>query len=495
MAERVRVEDLNTDRPRTRLLRIQVKEDALRQGLQRVAREVSRHLRIPGFRPGRAPYRLVEQRVGRQYLLEEFLEKELESLLAEAFGQAGVEPAFEVELRSLEWEPLTLEIEVPLEPKVDLDDYLSIRIPYEEPTVTEEEVERYIQREFLMEHATWEPVDEPAQEGDQVDAIVTIRVGDEVVEDNADVVVEIDPESQYYLPGFPKALLGVKPGEEKTFTLPVPEGHPWREHGEEATFTVQVQEVKRLRFPELTSDLLQEIDPDADTPEALREKVREFLQTTEAEVARQAYLDKVYDALLERVTVEYPPLLLERLVERHLEDLKTFAEKEMRVPFERFLEALGKSEEQLREEVREDLDRTLRKGFIADAVLQKHQPELTPEDFQQTVIHFILEHGMKPEDINRRLEQDAEFREDFMRHAYTRKAEDILIAIARGEWQEPEGGEAEAGETEGTAEEAAPVTEEAAEAPAAAEAADDATPAAEADTTEERPSAAVSEQT
>lgn len=477
MSDRVLVEEQQTDRPRTRLLKVTVAPEAVDEGLRRVARQVSRHLNIPGFRPGRAPYPLVEQRVGRTYLLQEFLEQEIHRLVQEALQKAEAEPGFSVELREVELEPPSFVIEVPLKPKVDLDDYLNVRVPYEPPEVTDEEVDTFIRENFLSSRVTVEEVSEPAQYGDEVDAIVTIRVGEETIEEETELAIDLDEGEEFYLPGLIAQVVGMAPGEEKTFTLEVPENHAWRRYGDRAEVHVRVARVRRPRWPELTPELVKELDPEAESPEAFREQVREALKQEKEAQYRQEYLEKVFEALKDRgVTVEYPPLVEERAIEEYLENVRRYAQ-DIGTTYEQLLQSLGKTEEELRREVAPRVREALWRSFVIGEILERHKPELKPEDLSRAAFHYVREHAIPVPVIERMLQESEQFREDFVQRAFIMRGEEILMAIARGEWQAEEA-EAESTSEEGAAQEAEAASES--EEGASAEAAEQPTASTEA---------------
>lgn len=464
MSARIHVEELPTDKPRTRVLKVQVTEEALQKGLRQVARAISRQIQIPGFRPGRAPYELVERRVGRITLIREFLERHFDELLREALEQVDISPAYPVEVLRIELDPLFFEVEVPLAPVVDLDNYLEVRVPYEEPEVTDEEVERFIRSEILAHRGTWETVEDAVQFGDRVEAIVTIKVGSEEVESDQALSAELEEGLEYYLPGLVEELPGMRPGEEKTLTLPVPESHPWRAHGEEAEVTVKIREVKRRRVPELTPELVKELEPEASDPEEFRQIIRERLEQGYRERYRKEYLDKVFQVLRERgVTVEYPPLVLDRLVDEYVEDLKRYAQR-MGLSYEEFLRAAEKTEEELRQEARESYAENLWRTFVLSEIIEQQQLAPRENDLVDAAAGYIWRYNLS-QDQFARLMKDTSFQEDLVQEALRRRAEDVLIAIARGEWQqatseEAAGTDEETEEASEGAEPSSPATDE-----------------------------------
>ncbi len=444
MAERVQVEELETSKPRTREFKVTVREEATRKGLEKIARKVSRQIRIPGFRPGRAPYPIVERYVGREYLMREFLADELDALIKEALDEANVSGDISLNLIDVEWEQPSFHLEVGLEPHVELGDYMSIRIPYEEPQVTDQEVDEFFQ-EVLKSRSTYEEVNEPAKEGDMVDAVVTIRVGDETVINGEEV--SASTETELYLPGFSEALVGASPGDVLDFTLPIPEDHMWRKHGEEAQVHVEVRRVHRLVLPELTLELAQELNPDVESVDELRNIVKENLQFRKRVAARRAYREKVMQALEEKATVEYPPLLVDEKLDEHIRDLQEYA-RSLRLEWEQYLSFLGRTEEQIREENREKIEEALRQDLIIAAIAREQNLKPGDREWEEYSRELVVD-GFTGEDLQRALSEDERFRKQIALDLFRFTVLEFMARVARGELDK---GEAEEEETSAEAE-------------------------------------------
>ncbi len=427
MSERVHVEELETTKPRTRELRVTVEEDTVRQGLQKVAKKVSRELRIPGFRPGKAPYPIVERYVGREYLMREFLADEIESLIKEALVRADIHDSIDTYLLDVEFERPSFLLEVALEPKIDLGDYMSIRIPFEEPEITDEDVDKVL-ADMLRDQATYKPVEGPLKADDLVDVVLTIRVGDEVVVDKEEASVEVGTE--LYLPGLSDKLVGATVGETLEFDLPIPEEHAWRKHGEEAHITLEVKEAKRLTLPELTLELAQELNPDVESVEELREIVRENLAYHRRLEAQREYRQKIMEALEERAKVEYPPLMVDNLVDEQIESMRQYA-KSLGLEWDQYLSFAGKTEEQLREELRSDAERELRQHLILQAIADEHKIEPTDEDWHELTMSMIFQ-GYTMEELDRRMREDENFRRNVFREVFRIAVLNFMSEVAQG---------------------------------------------------------------
>ncbi len=167
------------------LLTIVVPDDHVEKAMRATAKKLAKQYRIPGFRPGKAPYHIVVGRFGREALLEEVADEIGQDIFVEAMEEAKMEPYAQAALKEVTFDPLTYQVEVPLPPEVDPNNYREVRVPYTEPS--EEEITEAAQAEIdrIRERfKTWQPVDRPIEYGDLVTISVKITVDDEVVLEN-----------------------------------------------------------------------------------------------------------------------------------------------------------------------------------------------------------------------------------------------------------------------------------------------------------------------
>ncbi|UCC75634.1 MAG: trigger factor, partial [Anaerolineales bacterium] len=200
-------------------LTIKVEPERLRQPLRRAAQQISKRRPIAGFRPGRAPYAMVERVYGQEVIVDEMLAEVGNELYQEALEQSQIEPYTRAGFEIVQVDPLILEVTVPAEPEVTLGEYATIRVTQEQPSVTETEVEEVLSQ-LQDDQALWVPVERAIQMADQIqiDALGTTDDGRKV--EQPDLTLEI---SEGMVPsGFGEQLLGIKPGESKEFDVDYP---------------------------------------------------------------------------------------------------------------------------------------------------------------------------------------------------------------------------------------------------------------------------------
>ena len=288
---------VTTDTVATREAELTIEPDqaALERALRRAARQISRLRPVAGFRPGRAPYHMVERLYGKDVLLEQAVKDIGQQLYREAVEEAGIEP-FEPGTLDIEsTDPVVLKARVPMAPKVSLADYSSLHIdPEPEVAVTEEQVNERLER-LRMQHAEYVPVERPVQFGDQIVATVKGTVDSDQVIDEQDMAIGVA--DGLTPPGFGEALVGMQAGEAREFSLAYPEDFDSEElAGENVDFAVTVSAVREVILPELDDDLAK-MAGDYGTLVELREALTEEIQAQLTTESRQREANAAVEAL------------------------------------------------------------------------------------------------------------------------------------------------------------------------------------------------------
>ncbi|MGC8838135.1 MAG: trigger factor [Anaerolineae bacterium] len=367
---------------REALLEIQLDQEELDQAMQEAARRISREVQIPGFRKGKAPYAVVVRMVGREALREEALDALLPRLYKEALKEAQITPYKQGVLEEVsESDPPVLRIRVPLEPLVELGDYRAIQVPWEEPDVPEEEIQKALE-DIARKYTSWEAKEGPVEEGDMVLISLEGRAEDGrlVLEDKGMRLV-VRTESVYPLPGFHQELLGLRAGETREFTLPFPEGSSDRmATGESTHFKVKVLEVMRRDAPPLDDDLAK-LAGDYETLDDLRKAIREQLLQKYLAEAEVEYGRRVLEALREISRVEFPAVALEEELEAMLEAQERNLE-ERGLNLETYLSILKTTPEAYREGLKPAAEKRLVTRLLLQKVAEAEGLEPTKEDME-----------------------------------------------------------------------------------------------------------------
>lgn len=346
------------DEQRQLKLTVEVEESRVQKQMDQFIRRFSREAQIPGFRRGKVPRNVIINRFGEDALRAESVEEMLESLVEEIFEEVNVEEIahYQPVMDEMELNPLVLKFIIPLEPKVTLGDYRSIRKELDPIEVTDERIEEAVDH-IRGHHQVLEEVERPAEMGD----VVTIHGNGWTVEDDEqfwhihDDDILLDDEKAF--PDLPlvENIVGMSAGEEKEFLFTFPEDYDEKElAGKEAKIEIKMHKVQTRFLPELDEELVKK-EGDFESVEAFMENLKEQLHDAAEQQAKADLMDYMIDEMLENVEIVYPPAA----VEAELSNL----EKNMIAQLKQYGwegESLG---EDFREDTREQAERNVRRGL------------------------------------------------------------------------------------------------------------------------------------
>jgi len=417
--------------PRQIVLNIEMEEPDLESYLQRAYQRVSQKVKVPGFRPGKAPRNVVERIVGRESLLQEALEFMVPEATAKAIEQEEIEAGAQPDVELMGTEPVTIKAIVPLTPLVETGDYKSLRVPWEAPAVTDDQLNEALE-ETQKQSALWEPVERPAQMGDQVIMSLTGVIDDETVLDQEDGPFVLSEEP---IPGFGEALVGIVADESREFDLTFPEDYLNEAMaGKECHFTVTAKETKEQKLPELNDEFAKGVGDGHDTLDALKDHLRGQLQAELEHQDQHQYEDAVLDELLNIGSVELPNIIIERAIDHHLEEVQDTIGRRLgrSISLDEYIEVSKKSEEELREETRVTVEQQLRRSYLITEVAQNEDIEASEEDVNAEIETMIETSGEQGDQV-RKMFMDQESRDSVARSIRSRRTVEHLIAIAKSE--------------------------------------------------------------
>jgi len=393
---------------------IEVDEARVQKAMQTKARELSREIQLPGFRPGKAPYDVVVRRIGEDTLRGEAIEDLVQPVFEEALNQADIDPYAQPSLEDIQPKPLVLTFSVPLAPTVTLGDYRELRQELAPVTVTDEALQEALEH-VQTHHQVVEAVDRPAAEGDVLtfggrgwlvakptaddepaagEAAETEAASDEATAEPATAADEmlfdeerldvlLDPTTLFPDTPFVANLVGLSAGDQKQFSFTFPDPYePEPEHaGREAHFDLTVLEVKRRELPPL-DDELAKLDGRHETLDELREALRTELAQQAEDTEKERAIEEMVDRLLEGAQLVYPPAAIEAHLDDMVEDFKTRLSRSG-WEFKDYLNLQGMTEESLREDFRENAEKQLRRQlalrqFILDEKLRVEAADIDP---------------------------------------------------------------------------------------------------------------------
>jgi len=427
--------------------------------LRQTARTISRSYNVPGYRRGKAPYHAVVRIFGKEAIQQQMLEDQGQEFYEKALEEIEYEPYEMGELQEVEWDPFRMTVLLPIQPELDLGDYRAVRVPYGAEPVTEEDVEGRLE-DLQRENGQWVPVERPAAFGDEVVLDFEAKVGDQRIMGREGRELTLEDGSTLPMAGFHEEIVGLAPGETKTFQLTVPEGDVEEElTGQQATVNVTLHTVRQQDLPPLDDELAAMVG-DYDTLDDLRASIRDELESTARRRAESEYLDKVLDAMLEgAVKVEYPPQAVDRESDVALGQMeRNLAAQGLQL--DTFLNMIGKTREAYKQELRPAAEERLRKRLALMEIARLEHLEADEEELEAEIERLVEMAGPQADQMREMLESP-EGKASLADDAIMEQAQELVTQIGKGEAPPRDEGEEpeEAGEGEQVTAEAPPQDE------------------------------------
>lgn len=417
-------------------LTVEVPLDRVQAALRAAARRLSSHSKIPGFRPGKAPYEVIVQKFGEEAVFEEALDPLGQEVYRQALEKTEVETSAPGSLDEVvSRAPLVLRYTVPLAPEIDLGSYRDLRLPFEEPVVTDEAVGAFLE-DLRQAQAVIEPVDRVAAEQDVVivDAKGELLEPEEkeapVLLQEKAVSVLVAAATNWPVPGVSEHLVGMRAGEDKSFPFTFPADYPNEAlRGRSATFQIHAQDVKSRTVPDWSDELARTVGEFQDLTD-LRAKVRESLEAQRKRDTQEEYGRQVVDRVVEGARVTFPPALVGPEVDDMIQELdRRLREQKLSLPD--YLKIEKKTLAELRTELEPRARTRLTRALVLTQVIEAEAIEVNDADIETEVNRLVGPWQDSRGDLRRALES-ASGRRRLALDLLSQKAVQRLVDIGRG---------------------------------------------------------------
>ncbi|MBT2393443.1 trigger factor [Streptomyces sp. ISL-1] len=386
------VETLNPTRVR---LTVEVPFEELKDSLDAAYKKINQQVTVKGFRKGKIPARVIDQRFGRGAVLEEAVNDALPKFYTEAVNEAAVNPLGQpdVDITELkDGETLAFTAEVDIRPAIEIPDYSGIEVTVDAVEVSDEDVEKSVE-ELRERFASTNPVERAAAEGDIVTIDLEAKVDGEVLEDGVASGVQYTIGSGELIDGIDEAVTGLEADGEATFTSELKGGSA---EGKESEVTVKVTAVAARELPELDDDFAQ-MASEFDTLEELKADSRKRLENMKQyDQATQAQ-ERVLDELLKLAEVPIPEKLLEDEVNTRKHNLVNHQLAQMGIDLAKYLEIQGKTEEEFDAETEEQAVKGIKTQFILDELVNREKLNVNQEELTEHLMRRAASSGMSPD--------------------------------------------------------------------------------------------------
>ncbi len=409
-------------------LQVAVTADELSSAKTAVIENLKKDLKVPGFRPGKAPNDIAERHIEDSKLQLEVVEKVLAATYSEAVQGHEIRALAEPKVDITKFVPFT-EMEytakIPVVPTIDYD-YTKLRVKYEPPKVSKDEVEEAL-GELQRQGAERVSVDRAAKNGDEVRFdFEGVREG-KPVEGAAGMNTILELGSGKFIPGYEEELIGLKKGDEKTFDITFPDNYHAEDlAGKVVTFTVKVHEVREIKLPKL-DDAFAQKSANFKSLDELKADIRQNLEQARADDYKKTYENAVLEAAMKQIKLPVSEML-EHEQAHELEHQYEHQVESSGMKLKDWLKVQGKDEKSFHQELHDEARRRIMIGLIIRDVIEKQKFNITVEEVEDNIDKMRMSYS-DPQ-ILKQLEAN-EFKNDLANRMVTQKAVDWLCDQAK----------------------------------------------------------------
>jgi trigger factor len=390
------VENLSPTRVR---LAVEVPFEELKPSLDAAYKQLAAQLRVPGFRPGKVPARIIDQRVGRGAVLEQAVNETLPRAYGEAAREHDLRPIGEPEIDVADAgnvsadSPLHFTAEVDVRPQIDVPEVSGLAVTVDDVEVTDTEVDEQLEA-LRARFGTLTGVDRPVQDGDFVSLDLVATVDGEEVEAGSARGLSYQVGADDLVDGLDAAITGLSAGESATFTTTLRQGE---QAGSEAEISATVNSVKERELPEVDDDFAQ-LASEFDTADELRADLRARVVRVKTLQQGAQARDRVLETLLDQVEFPVPESAITAEIEYRQHDIVHSLGHDDTL-FDRYLSLQGKTREEYEAELRESAERSVRAQLFLDALADKVDVQVGDAELTTYLVRQAARYEMAPQEF------------------------------------------------------------------------------------------------
>jgi trigger factor len=393
------VENLGPTRVR---LAVELPFAELQPTIDAAIKRLGAELRVPGFRPGKVPARVVEQRVGRESLLQEAVNEALPKAYGDAVTESGLFPVGQPDIEVTELndgELVTFTAEVDIRPEIALPDLSALSVTVDDAEVTDAQVDEQLEG-LRTRFGTLTTVERPVETGDFVSIDMIATVDGTEVEGGSARGLSYEVGKDDLIDGLDEALIGAQAGDTRTLTAPLPNGE---RAGQTAEIVITLNSVKTRELPPLDDEFAQlasEFDTLAELQADLRERVSRVNALAQGAEAR----DKLLEQLLASVEFPLPESAVNAEAEWREHDVVHQLEHDD-ARLAQYLEEQGQTREEFTAEIRGIAEQAVRTQFLLDAIAQRDDVAVGDAELSEYLVRQAERYGMAPQEFANQLLQ------------------------------------------------------------------------------------------
>ncbi len=387
--------------------------------------------RVPGFRKGKAPRKVLEGYIGKESLLDDTINDLLPRAYQDAIKEQAIEPYAQGQVEVAQTDPVIFKATVPLPPTIEIGDYHQIKVESKPVELSDDDVNAAIEQ-LRHQHANWEPVERPVEFNDLVTMDIDSNVDGKPFFNRKVVQYQVVKDLPFPAPGFAEQLPGMKRDEEKEFKLKFPEDDTRAElAGKEPAFKVKINEVKKEVLPELDDAFAREVNSEFGTVAALRERVATDLKARVEEEVKRDFEDKIIEALVELARMEFPPIMVEMEIDHLIRGQLQQWQMDVK-GLQEYLKSINKTAEEMREELRPLATKRTQQALALGKVAEQEKIEASDAEIDAEIEKMTANAAENNRDKLKQYLSSPQSRESIKQVLMTRKTIQRLVEIAGG---------------------------------------------------------------
>lgn len=410
-------------------LTFEIEQEKVKEGLDRAFVKVRKTLNVPGFRKGKVPRQIFNQRFGEEALYQDALDILLPEVYSAAIDEAGIDPVDtpQVNIESMEkGETWVLTADVTVKPEVKLGDYKGLEVEKRDEELTTEELEAELKQLQERQAELVVKEDAPAENGDTVILDFEGFKDGVAFEGGQAENHSLELGSGQFIPGFEEKLVGLKAGDEADIELTFPEEYHAEDlAGQPVVFKVKLHEIKTKEVPALDDELAKDIDEEVETLDELKEKISNRLQEAKKDSVAQAKQEEVIAKAVENAEVDIPHAMVHHEADHLMNHFAQDLQAQGLTP-ELYYQFTGQTEEAMHAQMEQDAEKRVKMNLVLEAIAEAEKIEPTEEAIDEEISTLAEKYGMEKEAVRAALGDMSELKSDLK----IRKAIDVLLDSA-----------------------------------------------------------------
>lgn len=397
---KVKVENIK-DKANEVKLEFTVEAQKFEEAIQDVYKKNAKYFNIPGFRKGKAPFKMVEKAYGIQIFYEDAFNEVAGEAYVKGLEDNKIEAVSkpEIDIKQIEaGKDLIFTAVVQTKPEVTLGNYKGIELKKVVYNVTDKDVEHEL--EHIAEHnARLVAVeDRPAQKGDTVVIDFEGFVDGKAFEGGKAENYELEIGSGKFIPGFEDQIVGMKIDEDRDIKVTFPEEYPAKElEGKEATFKIKLHEIKKKELPEINDEFAKDAS-EFDTLEDWKKSIREKQEKANESKAKFEMEDAAIETVCKNAKVDIPSGMIETQLDNMEKDISSRLNYQG-MTLDQYLQMIGKTKKEFRDENKEQAEKQVKTSLVLEAIMKDAKVEVTEEEIDAKIKEMAEMYGQKEEEV------------------------------------------------------------------------------------------------